>query len=74
MKEGVNDRTIEVENRIRQITIKSRDFCMYFDLRPYTLVNIKQCWYCKFSEFEYENYESNGLGYCKIKGGRILMK
>lgn len=60
------DHTPELESRLIAVKIDPQDTCAFFSLRENAVVNIKECWYCKYAIFGSENcLKANGL--CKFK-------
>lgn len=63
----LTDRTSEVEQKIRAIHIDTRDGCSFWKTRNDSILQIHQCWYCKYSQFERENTDVHQEGLCKFK-------
>lgn len=61
------DHTPEVERRLAAICVKSRDCCSFFKSRDGCLVNLQECWYCAFGDFDKEGKDLPKQGYCKFK-------
>lgn len=63
----LTDRTPELEQRLKAIRIDTRDGCSFFKAQNGNLVNIRQCWYCIYGQFDRENPDIRQLGLCKFK-------
>lgn len=63
----ISDHTPEVERRLAAIRVKSRDCCSFFKSRDGCLVNLRECWYCVFGDFDKEGKGLPTQGYCKCK-------
>lgn len=42
------DRTQELEQRIKKITVSSEDTCCFWEKNEYTQMNVKKCFHCAF--------------------------
>jgi hypothetical protein len=58
------DRTVEVESGFIELKVKSTDYCSYFEKHPYTFLQRKECWTCKFSDFGIESGTPACIGVC----------
>lgn len=63
----LTDRTPEIERRLRAILIDGQDGCAFFQARDGNLVNLRQCWYCRWAAFDKENLDIHQRGLCKFK-------
>lgn len=63
----LTDRTSEVERKLRAIHIDTRDGCSFWRARDGLMVQIHQCWYCAYSQFNRENPDVDQKGLCKFK-------
>lgn len=61
------DRTSEVDMCYSEILVKSTDYCNYFTKHPYTILQRKECWTCKFSNFGDESGSITDTGVCRYK-------
>lgn len=60
------DRTSEVETAGGEIQINSSDYCRYFEKHPYTLLQRKECWTCRYSDFGIETGSVGDTGVCRF--------
>lgn len=67
MSQNCIDHTKEVEKRIAAIKTNSRDSCSFYQPRHMCLVAMKECWYCKYAAFDFEDKDTNKDGVCKFK-------
>jgi len=63
----LTDRTPELEQKLKAIYIDVRDGCSFWKERDGCLVHIRQCWYCAYSQFDWDNPDINQRGLCKFK-------
>lgn len=63
----LTDRTSEVEQKLKAIHIDTRDGCSFWKARDGSMVQIHQCWYCAYSQFNRENPDVHQKGLCKFK-------
>lgn len=63
----LTDRTSEIEQRVKAIHIDTRDGCSFWKARDGSMVQIRQCWYCAYSQFNRENPDVHQEGLCKFK-------
>jgi hypothetical protein len=64
MSEQFIDHTKEVKIQITPIKINPRDSCSFYKSRDICLVAMKECWYCKYAKFNFEELEPNKEGTC----------
>lgn len=63
----LTERTSEVEQRLKAIQVDTRDGCAFWKARDGGLVQLHQCWYCSYGQFERENPDIHQKGLCKFK-------
>lgn len=63
----LTDRTGELEQKLRAVHIDTRDGCTFWRPREESIVKIKQCWYCAYSQFNREDSDAHQKGLCKFK-------
>lgn len=63
----LTDRTREVEQKLKAIHIDTRDGCSFWRPREDCMVQIHQCWYCAYGQFNREDSDVYQKGLCKIK-------
>jgi len=61
------DRTHEIEQRLKAISIDTQDGCSFWKRREGSMVQIRQCWYCAYGQFDRENPDVRQKGLCKFK-------
>lgn len=66
------DHTEKVENRISAIKINPRDICSFYEPRDMCIVAMKECWYCRYADFQLGELKPLEVGTCLYKG--IKMK
>ena len=63
----LTDRTSEVEQKLRAIHIDTRDGCSFWRPRDDSMIQLHQCRYCIYSQFDRENADVSQKGLCKFK-------
>lgn len=63
----LTDRTREIEQKLRAIYIDTQDGCSFWKVRKDTMIQIHQCWYCEYGQFNRENPDVHQNGLCKFK-------
>ncbi|MDF2538618.1 MAG: hypothetical protein K0S76_1639 [Herbinix sp.] len=61
------DKTTEVEGCCSAIPVKSTDYCRYFVKHPHTLLQRKECWTCRYSDFGIDTGTVNDKGICRYQ-------
>lgn len=67
MPQSYIDHTKEVEKRISAIETNPRDTCSFYQPREMCIVAMRECWYCRYSSFDFESKDMNNDGFCKFK-------
>lgn len=65
MTESINH-SDEVERRIAAIPIGTQDYCNFFCLKDSELINIQECWYCRYAVFAFGD-SVEARGFCRFK-------
>ncbi len=63
----LTERTSEVEQKLKAIQVDTRDGCSFWKARDGGLVQLHQCWYCSYGQFDRENPDVHQKGLCKFK-------
>ena len=61
------DHTGEVEKRVKAIPIKATDTCAFYEKCTNALIPMRECWYCRFGQFERDTVNPHQDGFCKFK-------
>jgi hypothetical protein len=59
------DRSQDIENSNSEFLVKSTDYCRYFEIHPYTILQRNECWTCKYSNFAMETGSFTDTGLCR---------
>ena len=58
------DHTDKVEKRISEIKIGPRDVCSFYEPRDKCIVVMKECWYCRYADFQLDKPNTLEFGIC----------
>lgn len=59
------DRTQEVTTCCNEVPINPIDLCIYYEKHPFTFLSKKECWTCRYSDFDTDTGDSSESGVCK---------